>query len=383
MNWQEHITNFNTLRAENGITIREYADHYGLNANTARRYLRSVSGDQKSDHPQNGDHNKQTKKPKAKKNDEPKTRARTEAKTNGAAGCIDTPTTKQPGKGNKGKIAKTIIPATDVITHQKLPRGVGRRLTAGNEVSMKHGRYSAPRPVDLNRADELMDAGYFDTIELDLMRRTLAHFELVERVRDRSVAKLKEQEKDFKESDGSLHPVFKQLKMLNDCSYAMTDVMRTLTSMKQVFLRNCRDTEKHELKMGENSVIAEAYQLQEKLAWDSMQTAVYIESHGGKVPPALMELLRYEMKQDKDVEDAVAVDAEELDRQAKEYRAKQALKEAYIAEKRQLVDDIVDRGGYGDSDGTGNGREGELLDDIEEAPDFDYEATSDLYVGEE
>ena len=380
MNWQEHILNFNKLRAENGISIREYADHYGLNANTARRYLRSVSGDQKNDHQKDGD---QIVQVKAKKKAPPKSRTSSGTKTGKSSGSIDAPPPKQPAKSKKGKIGKMINPSTEIITHQKLPRGEGRRLTAGNEASMKHGRYSTPRPIDLGRANELMDSGYFESLEIDLMRRTLAHIELVERVRDRSVAKLIEQEADFNEKEDGLHPVFKQLKMLNDCSYAMTDAMRTLASIKQVFLRNQRDTEKHQLKMGETSVISEAYELQEQLEWDAMQTAIYIESHGGKVPPALMEQLRYDMKQEPPVEDAVVIDADELDRQAREYRKKQASTAVYLEEKRRLVDGIVDRGGYGDQNGIGEGREGEMLDDTEEAPDYDYEATKDLYTDED
>jgi len=375
MNWQEHISNFNKLRAENGISIREYADHYGLNANTARRYLRSISSDQKNDHHDGSD---QVPQVKAKKKPSTKTRTSSGTKANKSSGSIDASPPKQPAKSKKGKIGKMINSPSEIITHQKLPRGEGRRLTAGNEASMKHGRYATPRPMDLSKASELMDSDYFETFEVDLMRRTLAHLELVERVRDRSVAKLEEQEETYKEAEDGLHPVFKQLKLLTDCSYAMTDAMRTLTSIKQVFLRNQRDTEKHLLKMGETSVISEAYELQEKLEWDAMQTAVYIESHGGKVPPALMEKLRFEMKQDPEVEDA-EIDEEELERQAREYREKQAATASYLEEKRQLVEQLVDRGGYGDQNGLGEGREGEMLDDNDEPPDFDYEATNDIY----
>ncbi|MBD2804268.1 hypothetical protein ID855_06065 [Xenorhabdus sp. ZM] len=50
MNWQEHVSNFNKLRAENGISIREYAEHYNLNPNTARRYLRSANPAPSDDH---------------------------------------------------------------------------------------------------------------------------------------------------------------------------------------------------------------------------------------------------------------------------------------------------------------------------------------------
>ncbi|OTA14139.1 hypothetical protein Xvie_03966 [Xenorhabdus vietnamensis] len=60
MNWQEHVANFNRLRAEKGISIREYAEHYNLNPNTARRYLRSVNpslpDDQHHDHIAKDDH---------------------------------------------------------------------------------------------------------------------------------------------------------------------------------------------------------------------------------------------------------------------------------------------------------------------------------------
>ncbi|MBD2804269.1 hypothetical protein ID855_06070 [Xenorhabdus sp. ZM] len=130
-----------------------------------------------------------------------------------------------------------------------------------------------------------MDDGYLDVLEVDLMRRALAHFELVERVRNRSIEELEKQEADFDSDDeGALHPVFKQLKMLNDCSYAMTDFMRTMTSIKQGLLKGRREEEKHAAKMGEMTIIADAYHFQQAQDWDAMQTAVYIESNGGLSP---------------------------------------------------------------------------------------------------
>lgn len=380
MTWQEHISNFNKLRAENGISIREYADHYGLNANTARRYLRSVSSDQKNDHHDGSD---QVPQVEPKKKPSTKTRTGSSTKANKSSGSIDAPTTKQPAKSKKGKIGKMINSPSEIITHQKLPRGEGRRLTTGNEASMKHGRYATPRPIDLSKASELMDSDYLENVEIDLIRLTLAHVVLVERARDQSIAKLVEQEGTYKEDEGGLHPVHKQLKILTDSSYALTDAVRTVSSIKSIYLRNQRETEKHQLKIRETSVISEAYELQEKLEWDAMQTAVYIESHGGKVPPALMEKLRYDMKLEPEVEDTEVVDAEELDREAREYRAKQAATADYLYEKKILIEELVDRGGYGDQNGVGDGREGEMLDDIEEPPDFDYEATRDLYDGED
>ncbi|WP_340615855.1 hypothetical protein [Xenorhabdus entomophaga] len=381
MNWQEHVSNFNRLRAENGISIREYAEHYNLNPNTARRYLRSANPATSDDHDHATTHDQiiPLKKTGQKKGKSAQSRVNTGVKPGRKTGGERHP----QAKSAKSQNAKMIISPAAIITHQKLSRGEGRRLTVGNEAAMKHGRYATPRSVDLDQADALMEAGYFDVLEVDLMRRALAHFELVERIRDRSIEELEKQEAQFNPDDGTLHPAFKQLKMLNDCSYAMTDFMRTMTSMKQGWLKNRRDEEKHAAKMGETTVIANAYQCQQENEWDALQTAAYIESQGGKVPAALLEKLRHEMKQDQgeDVDNAV-IDPDELDRQARAYREKQAGRDTYLATKRRLVDGIVDKGGYGDRDSQGEGREGESLDALEDEPDYDYAATSDMYDDE-
>ncbi|CDM92178.1 hypothetical protein [Xenorhabdus bovienii] len=388
MNWQEHVSNFNRLRAENGISIREYAEHYNLNPNTARRYLRSTnpakSDDQKNDQALKDDQHLAKRKPQNEKNPPLQSRASTGGKQDRQKGSTDTSERNRQTKSAESQNAKMIISPREIIAHKKLPRGEGRRLAVGNEASMKHGRYATPRSIDLEKADALMGAGYLDVLEVDLMWRALAHFELVERIRDRSIEELEKQEAEFNPEEDALHPAFKQLKMLNDCSYAMTDFMRTMTSMKQGLLRNTRDEEKHAAKMSETAVIAKAYKLQQENEWDAMQTAVYIESNGGKVPPALLEKLRHDMKQDQgDNVDNNIIDQDELDRQAREYQEKQAERDAYIAVKRQLVDEIVDQGGYGDIDNQGGGREGESLDSLEEEPDYDYEATDDIYDEED
>ncbi|MDE1480257.1 hypothetical protein KKI90_11315 [Xenorhabdus bovienii] len=388
MNWQEHVSNFNRLRAENGISIREYAEHYNLNPNTARRYLRSTnpakSDDQKDDHASKDDQRLTKRKSLKDEKNTLQSRTSTGITQGKQKGITDTSERNRQTKSADSQNAKMIISPAEIIAHKKLPRGEGRRLAVGNETSMKHGRYATPRSMDLEKAGALMGAGYLDVLEVDLMWRALAHFELVERIRDRSIEELEKQEAKFNPEEDALHPAFKQLKMLNDCSYAMTDFMRTMTSMKQGLLKSVREEEKHAAKMGETTVIAEAYKCQLENEWDAMQTAVYIESNGGKVPPALLEKLRHDMKQDQgDNVDNNIIDQDELDRQAREYQEKQAERDAYIAVKRQLVDEIVDKGGYGDIDNQGDGREGESLDSLEEEPDYDYEATNDIYDEED
>ncbi|OKP01591.1 hypothetical protein Xedl_02865 [Xenorhabdus eapokensis] len=385
MNWQEHVSNFNRLRAEKGISIREYAEHYHLNPNTARRYLRSASpllpDDQGNDHAAKDDHQPTQSAANKELEKSRKSRANTSVKPNKTKVGADTGDHRQQANHLKSQNAKMIMPPAEIVAHQKLPRGAGRRLTVGNELSMKHGRYASPRSIDVDKAETLMDTGYLDVLEVDLMRRALAHFALVERVRDRSIEELEKQEADFDSGDeGALHPVFKQLKMLNDCSYAMTDFMRTMTAIKQGLLKDRREEEKHAVKMGETTVIANAYHLQQEQGWDAMQTAIYIESNGGKVPPALLDKVRHDLKQSQGEEvDNEIIDQDELDRQARAYRAQQAGRDAYIVVKRQQVDEIVDKGGYGDVDHLGEGREGELLDALDDEPDYDYEATEDIY----
>lgn len=373
MNWQEHVINYNKLRAERGISIREYAEHYDLNQNTARRYLRSSSSDQKNDHSSKNDH---SNKPR-KKNE-------ITSKSAGVdLGGVSEKQRHSLKKNTKPKNEKMITdsPAKGELVHVKLPRGKGRLLGVGNEASIKHARYATPRQEDIESADSLIESGYLDTLEFDLMRRALSHFEMVDRVRTRAIEKLEEQEEDHKEDDG-IHPVFKKLKMLNDCSYAMTDLMRTMASLKQGFHKTNRELFAHSVKFKESEIIPKAYQLKNENNWDAMETASYIEANGGKVPPALLEIMKHDLKRDEVETEGAPTDDEQLEREAIEYRNKQKEAKLLVEKKRLLVAEIVDSGGYGDHDIDGEAREGELLS-LDDDLDIDFDATSDIYDDDE
>ncbi|WP_143707612.1 hypothetical protein [Xenorhabdus szentirmaii] len=62
----------------------------------------------------------------------------------------DTDAPSSPVKSADSRNAKLIMPPEVIMTHQKLPRGEGRRLPVGNETAMKHGRYATPRQADVD-----------------------------------------------------------------------------------------------------------------------------------------------------------------------------------------------------------------------------------------
>ena len=72
------------------------------------------------------------------------------------------------------------------------------------------------------------------------------------------------------------------------------------------------------------------------------------------------------------------MDDDQLEEEARRYRAQQARREVIIQDKRDAVARIVDERGYGDTTQDGSRREGEFEDDTE-GLDIDYEATADIY----
>lgn len=102
----------------------------------------------------------------------------------------------------------------------------------------------------------------------------------------------------------------------------------------------------------------QAYQQRKENGWSAVDTAIYIETHGYKVPALLMEMARKEVKDgESDKVKAVAYDPEELDRRASggARNSPCSARTTYGGETR-AVNLTVDGGGFGDvaADGSLN-----------------------------
>lgn len=383
VDWEKHRKTFELLREERGITYKEYAEHHGLNPNTVRRQF----SQKVSDNP-----GKKTKAESDHPDDQIISRKGRKAPHSKAlAGVID------PHHGTKAKTAtstnkkdtqakKITLPA---VVHTPKPRGKGKPFQEDHETKLVPNRRGRPREVDYSSADNLVGEG----LEASTARTfydTLAHMELLKRTTARAVGVFEEEiaalakpkskkDDDGDDGPGGPHPVLKLTKLLIEVGYLMNDHVSRVEAISSNRDKNRRENEKHATKANEGEVIAQAFALREENDWDIFETAEYIEKHGVKLPASIALRLEKEIRDaEPEVEDAGEVDDDQLEEEARRYRAQQARREAIIQDKRDAVARIVDERGYGDTGTDGSRREGEFEDDLD-GLDIDYDATADVY----
>lgn len=383
VDWEEHRKTFELLREERGITYKEYADHYGLNPNTVRRQLSQKTGEnqekkasQKSDHSDELIISRKGRKA-------PHSKAMAEV-TEPRESAADKKPESTKAKDKHAK--KIILPA---VVHTPKPRGKGKPFEEDNEAKLVPNRRGRPRQVDYSSADNLAAEG----LEISTARTlydTLAHMELLKRTTARAVGVFEEEIAELErpksrnrdeddEGPGGPHPVLKLTKLLIEVGYLMNDHVSRVEAITSSRDKNRRENEKHAMKVSEGEVIAQAFVLREENDWDIFETAEYIEKHGVKLPASIALRLEKEIRDaEPEVEKGGEVDDDQLEEEARRYRAQQARREVIIQDKRDAVARIVDERGYGDTTQDGSRREGEFEDDTE-GLDIDYEATADIY----
>ncbi len=113
--------------------------------------------------------------------------------------------------------------------------------------------------------------------------------------------------------------------------------------------------------MGQAGIVKLAYERKRENNWSVLEAAEFIEAHGGKVPPLMLEQIKADLRAPKtntdDEENQTASGApslEDLDKIARERAASRRADAAlWIEHRREEIADIVDTGGYGDVDAEG------------------------------
>lgn len=407
MTWDEHRERFSTLQSERGITVKEYAEAHGLNANTARRELKKKAVDKVASTPK-----KQSKKPaskKASKSDQPRDHSRDQS-----AGDANDRVITQPPKGRRtraisggarvgaesadkkrsrntrdhGSDKKITFPAANgvddtALIHVPKARG-GRRFGHMNEDCIIHGRYASPRPQDVEETlEEMRDPNFLNTLEARSIAIVYSHLKLMERARNRSLDRLDEEVEGYKKDEGGTHPEHKALQMLLNVSVGIGETAKSMSALRSVMLKTRREEEAHSIKMETLNLISLAYEQQKEHGWNYQETAEFIESNGGVVPPHLMQQARIEASRPPEPDDETStLDDEQIDAEARKHKAMRDGKAQFIAERRAIVAQIVDEGKYGDIDANGEGREGEFVSsEFESDEEFDNELTEDELYG--
>lgn len=392
MNWEEHKQNYKMLAAANGMTIAEYAAQHGLNPNTARRYLRSsdaqpagkkvsvkLGGDQRIDH--GGDQS--AKKAGGTGRRQGKTQKK-KADARDKVSKLAAPTRR----GGKAVAQPTLQLIGEVIS--KVRDQVPQYDSSGaleNAGLVDRSMFQLPSPEDFTDARDLLEKAGVDKLEMIMLEKTMAHMLLIERGRQQVIdlyAEMQEDSRDKDDDDGSPPPVLKLMGVFLSASGAIADLSRTMANLRQSYQKELREQEKHDLKVGEPAIIKRAYKLRKEKGLTALETAEYIEMHGGKVPPLLLELVRAELKEPPKKDDSEgAVSAEVLEERSRIRQAEAAAQhERTIAAKKLEVAHIVDELGVGDFDENGALNDGALAAPFAEGEEPDDALNAELYGNE-
>lgn len=255
-----------------------------------------------------------------------------------------------------------------------------------------------------------------DSLESLLINDLMIHYNLTKRARDKSLLRLlKEEEQARLDEDNPPPPKdgetsgfpptpaeFKQLKMLTETGYTLTDISRTVSAVMGRIAKESRDKvlhhekinanaaklrqaeEAHQLrmygKMGGN-VIAEAFSLMQGEDGSAIKSAQYLEERGIALPDSLRRLLDIEIESERNkVDETTGMSNEELDAYVAAEEAKRAGHHEWLASRRAENARLVDEFGYGDIDEDGARRSGEIQAPFEAGEEIDLDATADLYA---
>ncbi|WP_241576626.1 hypothetical protein [Rosenbergiella collisarenosi] len=413
VDWDIHRTQYAELSAETGITVREYAEHYGLNMNTARRELkkslirdqndviRDQNSDQKRD--QKGDHMpKKGKSDHQFDDDAIRVKGRKANKVKALTGDAPHSGSKNtPPQGESDhstrhdtKAKKIITGEGQEIAHVKKPRGKGKPLEEGHELRNKTGARAKPREIDYIVADRLMDEG-IEALATRALRESIAHMNQVQRSIGKAVEVLDEEiknaetpssDKDDEDSAFSTHPTLKKAKLLMEAGYLYiahnSMLSGVITSANKVELERRKVVIAEDKSDNTNlatKIIKQATELRDEFGWDDIKTVEYIETFGIKAPASLMARAVKAIAEIKpEVDDAGIIDEEGLDAEARAYAEAKVKAAKFVEDRRQEVAALTDKLGMGDYNEQGERKAGEIDDDYSHL-DIDYEATKELY----
>jgi hypothetical protein len=375
------------MRQKQDVTIKEYADLYDLNHGTARRNLgvgtsqvgaksasktapRSVSRSKTP--PRSIDRKSKTDH----KRDQTSVgeRETTASKINALSEQVRAAKARDTAPGAETPASVLTGQLMDVVGKKTKSGRAGDQSKAGGQVLVGA---LVPDDNDLAEAEALMSRAGVDDIEARMIRSALVNQFALERAVTEMLAHLEEH------VPGEDEPptINKAVSVLAAAAASINDTARTMAGLRQSYSKDQREQQLHLRKLSEPERVMEAYARRKAEKWTAMETAIYIEANGFKVPSLLLELARAEMKEGagEDI-NSQPVDLAELDRRAREQRAtRMAELEITLAEKREAVNVIVDDMGAGDVSADGSLNDLNLMPDFADGEEPDEEINNHLY----
>ncbi|MCJ7341771.1 terminase [Klebsiella pneumoniae] len=392
MTWDEHKENFARLARDGGYTIAQYAAEFNLNPNTARRYLRAFK-----DSGTGADGikpNKPVRSPARKAPNDQKRDQKKRDQAFGKSAAKQKDTSVITGALTQATTQKRQLDDRmgdhEVITRAK--RSLKARLERdridddGERFEFEPADYKIDNHEARREARAMLRRSGADALETALLEKTLSHLLMLENARDVCIELVQELRTE-KDDDDDTPVEYRIASMLNSCTAQISSLVNTIFSIRNNYRKENREAEKHAQAMGHTGIVQLAYQRRRELGWSAQETAEFIEAQGGKVPPLLMETIRAELRTSKpdkpDPTEQTAAGApslEDLDREARERAASRRVDSAlWIEQRRDEIADIVDTGGYGDTDTEGVSNAVWLAQDLDEDEEEDEEVTRKLY----
>lgn len=383
IDWKEHRERLAQMREKQDVSIKEYADLYGLNPNTARRHLgdgntqvgkkvtprstaRSTKAPRSTDHKGKTDRKGDQSAGKAASDASSKIKELTE-QINRSKADTAAPVDQSPAAVLVGEVITAVTARTKSGRPSDQSKNGGRVLSGMLQ----------PSDEDIAAARLLLEQAKVDAIEARLIESSLCSLFTLER----TVAEMMAHLQDHQPQDGEPPAINKAVSVAAAAAATINDTARTLAAVRQSYAKDQREQALHLRKLSEPERVMEAYQRRKDEKWTAVETAIYIETHGYKVPSLLMDMARAEMKAG-ETDDSAAnpVDLKTLDRQAQQNRAARlAALDIELAAKREAVAQLVDAGGHGDVAADGSLNDVNLTAAFDAGEEADDEINNLLY----
>ncbi|WP_147200841.1 hypothetical protein [Pantoea sp. CCBC3-3-1] len=380
VDWVKHRQQFSQMREKQEFSIKDYAELHGLNPNTARRHL----GTGQSQVSAKASTSRSKVPPRSIDRKPQKDHGSDQSVSNGNESTASK--IKELNKQVNESVKRTPSPGAATpaaVLAGELMEVVSAKTKSGRagDQSKNGGRVLQgalmPDDEDIEQARLLMDAAGVDAIEARVIQSALCSLFTLERV----TAEMMKQLQDHVPGEDEPPTINKMLSVAAAAAAAINDTARTMAAVRQSYAKDQREMELHMRKLSEPERVMEAYRMRKDKGWTAMETAIYIETHGYKVPSLLLEMARAEMKAgEQDDINTKPVDLKQLDDQARSARAERmAALDMELAAKREAVNKIVDRGGFGDVAADGSLNDINLTADFEEGEEPDEDINNMLY----
>lgn len=331
MTWDDHKKNFARLARDGGYTIAQYAAEFNLNPNTARRYLRAFKEDTRTTDSRKP--NKPVRKPLKSMiidhsndqhaGDHISAEIAEKQRVNAVVSAAVENAKRQNKRINDRSDDHDVITRAHRTLRDRLERDT--LDDDGERFEFEAGDYLIDNVEARKAARAMLRRSGADVLETTLLEKSLSHLLMLENARDTCIRLVQEMRDQQKDDDEGTPPEYRIASMLNSCSAQISSLINTIYSIRNNYRKESREAEKHALSMGQAGIVKLAYERKRENNWSVLEAAEFIEAHGGKVPPLMLEQIKADLRAPKtntdDEENQTASGApslEDLDKIARE-----------------------------------------------------------------